>query len=133
MPPAAITRARTLCLALPESHEVLAHGEPTFRVNNKQFAMFASKDNHHGAGRNALWCKAPPGKQQLMIADRPDRFFSPPYVGPSGWVGVVLDGETDWSGLKDLVRIGYVMVAPKRLADAMRLEYSAKSTRVEGA
>lgn len=122
MPPSALERVHTLCLAFPEAHEVLSHGEPTFRVSNKQFAMFASKDNHHGSGRDALWCKAAPGMQQLMIADRPDRFFSPPYVGPSGWVGVVLDKDTDWPGLRDILLAGYLLVAPTRLSAMVRAQ-----------
>lgn len=120
MPPSAIARVRKLALSLPEAHEVEAWGEPTFRVKNKLFAMFASAANHHGGGRNSLWCKAAPGIQQLMIAHQPDRFFKPPYVGPSGWVGVYLDKETDWNGLRELLRDGYLMVAPRKLAALVR-------------
>ena len=58
MTPHPLTRVRTLCLSLPEAHEALSHGEPTFRVKGKQFAMYASADNHHGNGRPALWVKA---------------------------------------------------------------------------
>ena len=36
-----LPKLRKLCLALPEAHEVEAWGEPTFRVKNKLFAMFA--------------------------------------------------------------------------------------------
>ncbi len=50
-----------------------------------------------------------------MIDSAPDRFFSPPYVGPSGWIGVWLDGEVDWEDLQDLFRDGYRMTAPKKL------------------
>jgi predicted DNA-binding protein (MmcQ/YjbR family) len=39
----------------------------------------------------------------------------PPYVGPSGWVGVWLDGKVDWAELADLLRDSYRLVAPKRL------------------
>jgi len=116
MPPSSLARARRLCLSLPEAHEVEAWGEPTFRVKNKLFAMFASPDNHHGAGRTSLWCKANAGLQQLMVADNPDSFFVPPYVGPSGWVGVYLDAHTDWVGLRELLTVGYLLIAPKKLA-----------------
>ncbi len=111
----ALTRLRKICLALPEAHEVEAWGEPTFRVRNKLFAMYAAAHNHHGAGRPAVWCKAAPGNQALMVGAAPERFFIPPYVGPSGWIGVWLDGEADWVELGDLVRDGYRLVAPKRL------------------
>src|SRR5215210_1145550 len=91
MAPNPLVRLRKICLALPEAHEVEAWGEPTFRVKNKLFAMFAGASNHHGRGRDSVWCKAGPGNQELMIAAAPDRFFKPPYVGPSGWIGVYLD------------------------------------------
>jgi hypothetical protein len=115
MPPSPLNRVRKLCLGLPEAHEVEAWGEPTFRVKNKLFAMYASANSHHGEGRNAVWCKAKPVNQRLMIDAAPDRFFSPPYVGPSGWVGVWLDGDCDWQELKDLLRDGYRLTAPKKL------------------
>jgi hypothetical protein len=115
MPPNPLTRLRKLCLVLPESHEVEAWGEPTFRVRNKLFAMYASADTHHGDGRPAVWCKAAPGNQGLMVRADPSRFFVPPYVGPSGWVGVWLDRNVDWVELAELLCDSYRLVAPKRL------------------
>jgi predicted DNA-binding protein (MmcQ/YjbR family) len=116
MPPRPLTRLRKLCLALPEAHEVEAWGEPTFRVRKKLFAMHASANTHHGAGRPAVWCKAGAGNQELMVRHAPKRFFVPPYVGPSGWVGVWLDGDVNWAELGDLLVDSYRLIAPKRLA-----------------
>jgi hypothetical protein len=115
MPAAPLARLRKLCLALPEAHEVEAWGEPTFRVRNKLFAMHANASNHHGGGRPAVWIKAEPGNQDLMVRTAPERFFVPPYVGPSGWVGVWLDRGVDWAELADLLRDAYRLTAPKRL------------------
>jgi len=115
-----LPRLRKLCLALPEAHEVEAWGAPTFRVKNKLFAMFAAANNHHGGGRPAVWCKAAPGNQELMIGVAPERFFKPPYVGPSGWIGIWLDGKVDWAEVADLLRDSYLLVAPKKLADELR-------------
>ena len=67
MPPSPLPRLRRLCLKLPDAHEVEAWGAPTFRVRNKLFAMYASPSDHHGAGRAAVWCKAGPGNQALMV------------------------------------------------------------------
>ena len=106
---------RRRCLALPDAHEVEAWGEPTFRVRNKLFAMYASADSHHGGGRPAAWIKAAPGNQAMMVRASPDRFFVPPYVGPSGWVGVWLDGKPDWDEVAELLADGWRLVAPKRL------------------
>lgn len=108
-------RLRDICLALPEAHEVEAWGEPTFRVKDKMFAMHARADSHHGGGREGIWCKAKAVTQDMMIRAEPDRYFSPPYMGPKGWVGVWLGWNTDWPTLKDLLRDAYRMTAPKRL------------------
>jgi hypothetical protein len=114
-----LTRLRKLCLALPEAHEVEAWGEPTFRVRNKLFAMYAAPNNHHGGGRPAVWCKAAPGNQSLMVRAAPDRFFVPPYVGPSGWVGVWLDRNPDWTEVRELMCDSYRLIAPRRLQAAL--------------
>ncbi|HEX2780890.1 MAG TPA: MmcQ/YjbR family DNA-binding protein [Gemmatimonadaceae bacterium] len=118
MPPRPFTRLRRICLALPEAHEVEAWGEPTYRVRNKIFAMQASADTHHGAGRPAAWIKALPVNQQLLLREDSARYFSPPYVGPSGWIGVHLDDDPDWNAITELLRDGWQLTAPKRLVAA---------------
>jgi len=115
----ALDRARAICLALLEAHEVEAWGEPTFRVRNKIFVMYADAGNHHGAGHHAIWCKATPTNQQLMIAADPARYFSPPYVGPKGWIGMRLDNRVSWRAVADLVGDAYRLTAPKRLLAAL--------------
>jgi len=121
MAPRPLLKLRKLCLALPEAHEVEAWGEPTFRVRNKLFAMFAAANNHHGDGRPAVWCKAAPGNQELMVRHAPEKFFVPPYVGPSGWVGIFLDGDVDWSELAELLTDSYRLIAPKKLVKELDL------------
>lgn len=116
MPPNPLARVRAICLALPEAHEVEAWGEPTFRVRNKLFAMYASAESHHGEGRPAIWIKAAAGNQSLMLQFAPQRFFVPPYVGPSGWVGVWLDHVAQWAELEELLCDAYRLTAPKRVA-----------------
>lgn len=115
MPPRPLTKLRKLCLALPEAHEVEAWGEPTFRVKNKIFAMHAAANNHHGDGRESVWCKAAPGNQEIMIRHAPKKFFFPPYVGPSGWVGIYLDKAVDWPEVDELLQDSYRLIAPKKL------------------
>ena len=107
-----LKRVRRICLALPEATEKTAWGAPTFRVRDKQFAMFA--ENHHGDGRIALWCHAPKGAQEVLIASEPERFFRPPYVGPRGWIGLLLKAHSD-EQLALHVREAYCMVAPRKL------------------
>ena len=108
-----LARFRKTCLALPGAHEKLAWGAPTFRVKNKLFAHY--RNNHHGDGRVAAWLKSVPDQQMDLVESDPDRFFVPPYVGPSGWIGVRLDKRADWAVVSDLVEEAYRMTAPKRL------------------
>ncbi|EXG80584.1 MmcQ/YjbR family DNA-binding protein [Cryptosporangium arvum] len=106
---------RRICLALPEATERISHGAPTWAVRDKRtFVTFA--DHVHGDEHVAFWCPAPPGVQEEMVAVEPERFFRPPYVGPSGWLGVRLDGpDVDWDEITEIVTEAYRCVAPKTL------------------
>ena len=112
-----LARLRRVCLALPEATEKLTWEDtPTFRVRDKIFAMFST--DHHD-GRFSLWCKAPPGGQDVLVGADPERFFAPPYVGKNGWIGVRLDTEMDWNVIAGLVEESYLITAPRRLAAAL--------------
>jgi predicted DNA-binding protein (MmcQ/YjbR family) len=109
-----VARLRAICLALPEANERLSHGEPTFFAGKgKVFAMV--DDHHHGAEHLSVWLPAALGAQEALIESDPKRYFRPAYVGPSGWVGVVLDTKPDWSVVAWLVEQAYRLVAHKRL------------------
>ncbi len=111
MPPSPIARLRRICLALPDAEEIETWETPTFRVRGKIFALVG------GLGEQpAVWLKAPPGSQELLLAVDPARFFRPPYLGHKGWIGVVLAGRVDWEELRALVRRSFSLVAPRRIA-----------------
>ena len=114
-----LARLRKMSLALPEAHEVEAWGAPTFRVRNKMFAMYAAAGTHHGWGRPSVWCKSVHVNQEFLVRGAPDRYFVPPYMGPSGWVGVYLDDACDWDELSDILREAYRLAAPRKLAAAL--------------
>jgi hypothetical protein len=116
----ALQRVRTICTDLPEVEERLSHGAPTFFVREKRSFLMVLTD-HHGDGRFAIWCAAPPGDQQLLVGADPDRFFVPPYVGHRGWLGVRLDRGLDWDELAGLVEDAFCAVAPKRLLESSGL------------
>lgn len=104
---------RDACLWLPEAEEFVSHGSPNFKVRGKTFATYVV--NHHGDGRVALWLNAMPGSQETHVRGEPKHFFVPPYVGPRGWLGVILDRGIDWQRIPGLVREGYEKVAPADL------------------
>ena len=101
---------REVCLSFPEAEEFIAHGSPNFRVRGKTFAMYTV--NHHGDGRVSLWLNSPPGAQDIHVSGEPKHFFVPPYVGPRGWLGVILDKGLSWKRIAILVREAYEKVAP---------------------
>ena len=59
------------------------------------------------------------GRQQRAVRSAPARFFVPPYVGTTGWVGAWLDDACDWRELGDILRDAYRLAAPKRLAQSL--------------
>jgi hypothetical protein len=107
-----IQRVRRLALALPDSSEKLSHGEPTFFVRKKVFVMFSN--NHHNDGRIAIWIPVPTGHQAMMIAEAPEIYFKPPYVGVKGWVGVQV-GLINNEILATLIRQAWKLTAPRAL------------------
>ena len=109
-----LDRVRRICLDLPEVSERPSHGSPAWFVRGKKtVAMFVN--DHHGDGILGIWCPAFPGVQAEMVEAEPERFFRPPYVGPSGWLGVRLDREVDWDEIASILADSYRKVAPKTL------------------
>jgi hypothetical protein len=98
---------RRAALALPEVEERETWETATFRVRNKIFVMFSENERH-------LWVKATHDEQAALIAMDPETFFVPPYVGPSGWIGVVVQ-RADPVETRELITEAWRMTAPKRL------------------
>jgi len=112
-----IERVRRICLALPETWEKISHGEPTWFVAKKVFAMFSN--NHHNDGHIALTVPAAIGIQEMLVAKSPKKFYRPPYVGVRGWVGIELDQVSD----KELalhIKEAWRLIAPKKLQESVR-------------
>lgn len=115
-------RIRAICTSFPGVTAKLSHGAPAFFAG-KQFLMLWP-DGHHDNHFPHLWCAAPPGAQDELVATEPDRFFRPPYVGARGWVGVRLDRGVDWDELAAICEDAFRAVATKKLIAALD---SAKS------
>jgi hypothetical protein len=110
-----VDRLRAICLAFPEVTERLSHGAPTWFVRGKKTFVTLWAAGHHDVAFPHLWCAAPPGAQQELIAADPGRFFRPPYVGHRGWLGVRLDRDPDWAEIAELCEDAYRTVAPASL------------------
>ncbi len=99
-------------MALPQTTEKLSHGEPTFFVGKKVYAMFAN--NHHQDGHIAVWIPLEAGMQPILIRNEPQKFFKPPYVGVRGWVGIELESVND-EELGGYLLDAWRLIAPKKI------------------
>ncbi len=112
-----VERVRRICLALPETTEKLSHGEPTFFVRKKVFAMFSN--NHHNDGHIAVTLPAAICIQAMLIERSPEKFYRPAYVGVRGWVGVELERVSD-EELEFHVHEAWRLIAPEKLHDLVQ-------------
>jgi pimeloyl-ACP methyl ester carboxylesterase len=86
----------------------------TFTVSRRIFARVFVLDGPDGGERIVLWLRADPAERaSLLAAGHP--YFA---AGPRE-VGVVLDDDTDWSEIRELVTESYVLMAPKSLAGSV--------------
>lgn len=113
-------RVYTALRALPGVVEKTAHGSPSFRTgpdrSDRMFASFVV--DHHGDGRVAVWCAAPPGTQALLAETAAERTFVPAYVGARGWIGLDLT-KTDDEQLAHHLSVAWRYVAPKKRLAAL--------------
>ena len=126
-------RVRRICLSLPETWEKISHGEPTFFVGKKVFAMCSN--NHHNDGHIAVTIPAAIGIQPMLIERSPEKFYRPPYVGVRGWVGIELDRVSDQE-LAFHLHEAWRLIAPEKLQAGTKLssdevsEQTAKGTKL---
>ena len=62
----------------------------------------------------ALWVPVAEGQQTVMIEEVPEVYFYPRYVGPGGWIGILLDMVTDDDVLQSHLREAHRIIATKR-------------------
>ena len=97
---------RSFALSLPDAVELETWETATFRVRNRIFCMFSDRERQ-------LWIKAVEEEQRAVIAQDPEAFFAPPYVGPKGWIGAVL-AKADGDEVRELITEAWRMTALKR-------------------
>lgn len=104
-----LEKVRTICLALPETVELIdGFGHNTFKINGKSFVI--SGESEKGFG---LSFKSDRETQELLL--QKEHFFKTPYIGRHGWVSIQNPDGEDWDVLTDLIQEAYLRAAPKRL------------------
>lgn len=123
-----LEQVRAICLGFPEATEKKAWGHPTFRVRDKIFASIGYYESGPGIGAGigveVMTMKAVEGEQEVLLAQG-HPFFYPKYVGPKGWIGVVLDDGADFEEIAELVEDSYRQIAPRKLAACLDAERQA--------
>ncbi len=103
-----------LAEALPEI-EISGEQHLAFRIRKKTVAYYL--DDHHGDGIVSLCCKATPEQQKSLLAEDPELYYVPAYLGSRGWVAIRLDRpKAEWGRVADLLFEAYRAQAPQRLA-----------------
>ncbi len=115
-----LERLRSVALALPDAAEKVSHGIPAF-YTTKVFAYYGGSVKVDGAWvrhPSAVMVLPDAGEREALVAD--PRCFVPAYLGPSGWVGLDLDGaDADWSEVEELVESSYRNTAGARRVRAL--------------
>lgn len=121
-PPDIVAAIRSRCLRLPEAHEEQAWVGTRWLVRKKTFAhVLTVEDGWPPAYARAASTDGPvclltfrsSGEELERLRCAPYPFFAP--VWWHDIIGVVLDAETDWDEISELLTESYCALAPKKL------------------
>ena len=122
--PEVLDRVRSICDALPETHEQVAWVGVRWRIRNHTFAhLLVVADGKPQAPRQGRRQSTDPSRcsRSALPASEVDAYASmghPYFYG--GWgrdvVGIVLDDDTDWDEVEELLTDSYRVMAPRKLA-----------------
>ncbi|WCN84115.1 MmcQ/YjbR family DNA-binding protein [Micromonospora sp. LH3U1] len=123
VPPEVLDQLRPICLGLPETYEEPAWVGTRWRIRKRTFAHVLTVD----PDRQAVHARAAEVDEPaclLVFRSPPDEIagllggghpFYKPDWGPNV-MGMVLNADTDWEEVGELLTESYRMLAPKRLA-----------------
>jgi YjbR len=124
VPTETVARLRAIGLALPEAYEEEAWVGTRWMIRKKNFAHVVRIDSGwppayaQAAGSDGpltvLTFRAS-GPELDALAGTGPPFFKPVWFADI--VGVVLDDDTDWGEVAELVTDSYCLLAPKRLVE----------------
>jgi len=132
-----VVRLASTALALPDAYEEDAWTGVRWRVRNKTFAhVLVAQEGYTSAYRDITGVTEPTtvltfrssGDELLTLTHAGPPFYQPPW-SPTV-VGMVLDDDTDWDEVAELVTESYRLCAPEKLR--RRLDRSGHSVRRNG-
>jgi YjbR len=106
------TRVREVCLQLPEAHEERAWVGTRWMVRKRTFAHVLGVDDSRADPLVVLSFRSA-GEELEVLRHAGHPFFV------LGWgrdaIGMVLDDDTDWREVRELVTESFCVLAPKKL------------------
>ena len=103
---------RSICTALPDVHEEQSWAGRRWCIRKRNFAHVLTIEGP--TGPNTILTFRSSGDELEVLHTKGHPFFRP------GWgsnvVGMVLDGDTDWEEVGELLIESYCVLAPKKLA-----------------
>jgi predicted DNA-binding protein (MmcQ/YjbR family) len=114
-----LRRVRRLAADLPNTAEKVSHGRPAF-FTKKVFAYYGGSlkvDEQWVEHPHSLVVQPDENDRRALLEE--DRTYVPAYLGPSGWIGVDLDDDTDWTEVAELLDASYRLTAPARDVDEL--------------
>ena len=117
-----VARVGSTALALPDAYEEDAWTGVRWRVRNRTFAhVLVAQEGYASAYRDLTGISAPTtvltfrssGDELLALTHAGPPFYQPPWAPTV--VGMVLDGDTDWGEVAELVIESYRNCAPQKL------------------
>lgn len=110
-----LERIRRIALALPGAREKRVVRTPAF-YTRKVFAYSGMPFKRDGVivrEPRALAVLLPETERLALLQS--GRAHVPMYIGPSGWIGLMLDAASDWTEVAELIEESYRQTADKRL------------------
>jgi hypothetical protein len=111
VPADVLRQLRTVCLGLPDAYEEPAWAGTRWCVRRRTFAHVLTPDGPTGPHTVMTFRAADDELDVLSAIGHP--FFR------AGWgsnvMGMVLDGDTDWDEVAELVTESYCILAPRKL------------------
>jgi predicted DNA-binding protein (MmcQ/YjbR family) len=118
-----VARLGATALALPEAHEEDAWTGVRWRIRTKTFAhVMVAQPGFESSFRDITGVADPTtvltfhatGDELLALVHTGMPFYKPPWSPTI--VGIVIDAQTDWAEVADLVTESYRFCAPQKLA-----------------
>ncbi|QGF23804.1 MmcQ/YjbR family DNA-binding protein [Raineyella fluvialis] len=110
-----LQRVREMALAFPGAAEKISHGRPAF-FTTKVFVYFGGDIRVDGAYvEHAHSLLVHPDEAEVLALAADPRCYRPASLGPSGWIGLDLNENTDWAEVRELIEASYRDTARARL------------------